>query len=290
LKSSKDTDIDSLELEFLARGAGGSERSDRLASSSLTPMLLDLDEETPTRDELASRFFAKPEPTTQAPLPVDDAAREIARFESPAFKERQRYLMRYVAGAVAFSGAICLAAFFRIAAAATDPSAQMPHASQAARAFEPFPTPPAELPAEPVVAAAVIAPPPPAPVPQEAPVAATPVAPAAPAAPAKPSLEPASTPAAASPAAVAPSEGPSARESKDAAMQALEHGKWNAAIASAERSVKLDPTDAEAWLILGGAYQERGSDRAAHRAYASCSQSAKPSHARSECASLARAQ
>jgi hypothetical protein len=49
-------------------------------------------------------------------------------------------------------------------------------------------------------------------------------------------------------------------------MHALEHGNWNAAITAAERSVRLDATDGEAWLILGGAYQERGSDRAARHA------------------------
>jgi hypothetical protein len=270
----KDSDIDSLELEFLARGHGDPDRSDRYGSSSLTPMLLDLDEDTPTRDELASRFFAKPEGAAPAPLPVEDAAREVARFQSPAFKARQRYLMRYVAGAVAFSGAICLAAFFRVAAASPDTSPHAAHASQAVAAHDSLA--PAELPAtpsQPAVAAAPLPPPPPAPIAQEAPPAAPVIA----------------APTAASPApqAVA-SDGPAARESKDVAMHALEHGNWNGAIAAAERSVRLDPTDGEAWLILGGAYQERGSDRAAHRAFVSCSQNAKPGHARSECASLAR--
>jgi hypothetical protein len=262
----KDSDIDSLELDFLERGRGDSDRSDRFGSSSLTPMLLDLDEDTPHRDEVASDFFSKPAPAPPAPLPVDDAAREQARFQSPAFKERQRYLMRYVAGAVAFSGAICLAAFFRVAAASPDVTPRAAHASQVVPVQAPAELP-VTPPAEPVVVAAALPPPP----------AAVPVAPEAPAV-AAPSPSPA--PPTASDLALA-------RQSKEAAMHALEGGSWAAAIAAAERSVRLDPTDGEAWLILGGAYQERGSDRAARRAFASCSQSAKPGRARSECASLA---
>jgi hypothetical protein len=280
LKAKHDDDLDSLELEFLTRG-NSDHAADRFASSSLTPMLLDLEEDAPTRDELANRFFDKAH-ETPAPLPVDDVAREVAReaarFESAAFKERQRYLARYVAGAVAASTVICLAAFFRVASAAPDTA---PHAARASLAStsltttaDPAPAPPVE----PSVASPAEAPPaPPAPV--VAAIAPTPTpAVDAPATNASPSA----------PAAAPASDGPTARQSKDAAMHALEHGNWNAAIAAGERSVRLDPTDGEAWLILGGAYQERGSDRAARHAYASCAQSAKPGHARSECASLAR--
>ena len=272
----KDDDIDSLELEFLARGGSSQDPGDRFGSSSLTPMLLDLDEETPTRDELANRFFAKPREAAHAALPLEDVVREKARFESASFKERQRYLARYVAGAVAVSSAICLAAFFRSASAAPDLAT---HAARAAEVVS-MPAPadvPVAAPVEPAVAP--VAKTFPAPVPLPEPVAAP-----APGAPAVVAV-------AASPAAVAApaaAEGPSARESKDAAMHALERGNWNAAIAAGERSVRLDPSDGEAWLILGGAYQERGSDRAAHRTYVSCAASAKPGHARSECASLAR--
>ena len=277
MKANHDDDLDSLELEFLTRGNGG-HAADRLASSSLTPMLLDLDEDTPTRDELAKRFFVRAS-ETPAPLPVDDAAREAARFESPAFKERQRYLARYVAGAVAASSVICLAAFFRVASAAPDTA---PHAARASMesaspttAELPLPAPVQPSPAPPAQASPL------APEPAVAAIAPTPAP--APSAPATPTTEAPSAPAAAS-----ASDGPSARQSKEAAMHALEHGNWNAAITAAERSVRLDATDGEAWLILGGAYQERGSDRAARHAYASCAQSAKPGHARSECASLAR--
>ena len=286
MKAKHDDDLDSLELEFLTRGNSG-HAADRFASSSLTPMLLDLEEGAPTRDELANRFFDKAH-ETPAPLPVDDVAREVAReaarFESAAFKERQRYLARYVAGAVAASTVICLAAFFRVASAAPDMS---PHAARASLASTSLTTAaePAQ-PVEPSIASPAEAPPaPPAPV-----VAAASPAPVVGAiAPTPAAAAPATNASTSAPIADAPaSDGPTARQSKDAAMHALEHGNWNAAIAAAERSVRLDPTDGEAWLILGGAYQERGSDRAARHAYASCAQSAKPGHARSECASLAR--
>jgi hypothetical protein len=273
----KDDDIDSLELEFLARGGGSQDPSDRFGSSSLTPMLLDLDEETPTRDELANRFFTKPRAAPQAAPPLEDVAREKARFESVAFKERQRYLARYVAGAVAVSSAICLAAFFRSAAPAPDLAT---HAARAADVVS-MPVPadlPVAAPVEPAVApvAKTFPPPMPLPEPVSAPAASALTAPAVVATTASPAV-----------AAPTASDGPSARESKDTAMHALEHGNWGAAISAGERSVRLDPSDGEAWLILGGAYQERGSDRAAHRVYVACAASAKPGHARSECASLA---
>ncbi len=250
---------------------------DRASGSSLTPMLLDLDEDTPTRDELASQFFAKPieqAKRAQLPLPVDDAVHEAARFDSPAFKERQRYLMRYVASAVAVSGAICIAAFFRIAAAA-GPQDPAPHAAHAevlsAPALSPEPAP--------------APPPPPALVPPPAAIAAPTEAPAT----------SSSSPAVAdvlgathtAPAVASVSPVASASEEKAAARRALERGNWNAAIAAAQRSVQLDATDAEAWLILGGAYQERGSEGRAKRAFASCAASAKAGRARAECASLA---
>lgn len=266
----KHDDVDSIELEFLTRGNSGRD-PDRFGSSSLTPMLLDLDEDTPTRDELANGFFDKAH-ETHGPLPVDEAAREAARFESAAFKERQRYLARYVAAAVAVSSVICLAAFFRVASGAPDTA---PHAARAS--LESTSQTTVDLP-------------PPAPVqPSAASPAEAPPLPAATASTlAPPAAPPATSAPPSAPAVASASDGPAARQAKEVAMHALEQGNWGTAIAAAERSVRLDPTDGEAWLILGGAYQERGSDRAARHAYASCAQSAKPGHARSECASLAR--
>jgi hypothetical protein len=70
------------------------------------------------------------------------------------------------------------------------------------------------------------------------------------------------------PAAPVPTE--TAAQEKRRARAALEAGALKKAIAGGERSVALDPTDAEAWLLLGAAYQMRGLASDAHRAFASC--------------------
>lgn len=64
--------------------------------------------------------------------------------------------------------------------------------------------------------------------------------------------------------------GASALEEKVAARKALERNKLADAIAAGERSVALDPTDGEAWLILGAAYQEKGNAAEARRCYSAC--------------------
>ncbi len=61
-----------------------------------------------------------------------------------------------------------------------------------------------------------------------------------------------------------------AKKQKTAAHNALESGKHAKAIEAGERSVALDPTDAEAWLILGVAYQEKGNKEEAKRCFKSC--------------------
>ena len=60
-----------------------------------------------------------------------------------------------------------------------------------------------------------------------------------------------------------------AEETKDA-RKALERGKPGDAIEAGERSVALDPTDGEAWLLLGAAYQEKGKIVDARRCYTAC--------------------
>lgn len=111
-------------------------------------------------------------------------------------------------------------------------------------------------------------------------------APPPPAAPAAPVAEPTPAPAAASAAATdttaaatadpaAPAE-PAEPDPKAAAKEkhdsqlALERGKVGDAIAAGERSVALDPGDAEAWLILGAAYQEKGDPTNARRSFKAC--------------------
>jgi Flp pilus assembly protein TadD len=59
---------------------------------------------------------------------------------------------------------------------------------------------------------------------------------------------------------------------KKASQAALERGKVAASIEAGERSVALDPTDGEAWLILGAAYQQQGNRKDARRCYRACLQ------------------
>jgi Flp pilus assembly protein TadD len=97
---------------------------------------------------------------------------------------------------------------------------------------------------------------------------------------------PASVPAAA-PAAAPEPDPIAARESKKVAQRALDRGKAAEAIEAGERSVALDPTDGDAWLILGAAYQQRGSAAEARRCFASCVRLGTRGP-RSECAALLR--
>ncbi|HSQ67098.1 MAG TPA: hypothetical protein VLM85_27965 [Polyangiaceae bacterium] len=59
-------------------------------------------------------------------------------------------------------------------------------------------------------------------------------------------------------------------QEKQAAKAALERGANGAAVAAGERSVALDPSDGEAWLVLGGAYQAMGNVGQAKRCYKAC--------------------
>jgi Flp pilus assembly protein TadD len=68
---------------------------------------------------------------------------------------------------------------------------------------------------------------------------------------------------------------------------ALERGNAKASIEAGEQSVTLDPTDAEAWLILGAAYQARGTYPEARRCFSSCVHIATRGP-RGECAALLR--
>jgi Flp pilus assembly protein TadD len=78
-----------------------------------------------------------------------------------------------------------------------------------------------------------------------------------------------------------------ARSAKRKSQLALDRGDPKRAVEAGEESVRLDPTDAEAWLILGAAYQERGMLAEARRSFSSCSQVAKRGP-RGECTALLR--
>jgi hypothetical protein len=61
-----------------------------------------------------------------------------------------------------------------------------------------------------------------------------------------------------------------ADQAKEAARAALEHGANRAAISAGERAVVMDRSDAEAWLVLGAAYQANGNVGHAKSCYDAC--------------------
>jgi hypothetical protein len=85
----------------------------------------------------------------------------------------------------------------------------------------------------------------------------------------------------------AASGGTEASVAKRAAHGALENGRSSEAIAAGERSVALDPTDAESWLVLAAGYDQGGRHPDALRCFASCVQLADHGP-RGDCAALLR--
>lgn len=132
-----------------------------------------------------------------------------------------------------------------------------------------------------------------------APVQPTPAAPPAPS-PAPPQMQAAAAittsppaTAAATPAAIGATAaiaataigGASASKEKEHARSALERSSLVESIGAGERSVGLDPSDAEAWLILGAAYQARGDTRNASRCFKACTE--RSTHGpKGECAAM----
>jgi hypothetical protein len=78
-----------------------------------------------------------------------------------------------------------------------------------------------------------------------------------------------------------------AASAKVKARTSLEWGKAGDAIVAGEKSVALDPTDAESWLILGAAYQEKGDSKNAVRSFQACLEQGKRGP-RNECAAMLR--
>lgn len=189
---------------------------------------------------------------------------------SPEAIARRAKFSRYVSFAVAGAAIVCVAAFVRsIAMPGAAVSAKAGHAVSAVarpaeKAAQPVAVAPAQAPAAPVVA-------------REEPKSADPAPAAEPKAP-EPKVadtkveEPkAATPAPseeAKPAAAVSDK--TALEEKKICLRALERGKLAESIEAGERSVALDPTDGEAWLLLGAAYQQKGNGKDARRCYAAC--------------------
>jgi TPR repeat len=289
--------------------------------ASLVPVVRDAG----TTDDLADRFFDSapalfvPEPPAIETTPKRTAL-ELAKVQA-----RRRYLMRYVAGAVGVAALIGLAAVVRVTttrdASAADRFVQTQPMS-AAIAAPALPAEPA-IAAEPVVASAAPSDPTIAAVPATgSTIAAAPAigsiaesdttAPAPETSATAPSaIEPAHAEATAAeamedradtadaveapPAETAPAKAAqiskddvrAAGEAKRRSQRALERGHLSAAVEAGRQSIALDPTDADAWLILGAAYQEQGHYAQARRCFSRCSKRAKRG-ARGECRALLR--
>jgi tetratricopeptide repeat protein len=249
--------------------------------SSLAPMC-----------DLDSRFF---EPSWD-PFDAEASQSGAARTFSVQAASRRARLTKWVQGAIAFSAALCVVALAKgliahtvsrggpsrhdAPAAVAFASAQAPVVVQAvgpASSVAPLVAISAEAPALPRVEA-------PASPPVDAPATISAEAPALPPveAPAAVPVEarPALPVAAARPLAVATRPAPGGKDKQSAgsesvrqrerARQALERGRIATAIAAGQTATAMDPGDAEAWLILGAAYQQKGDLRQARRCYQDC--------------------
>jgi tetratricopeptide repeat protein len=175
---------------------------------------------------------------------------------SPGAKKRRARFAKYVGGAMAASLVLCAAAVVKISApSVSDPPPKMAFAAPTRLSPPPVsassaPRVPAPVEASSAVAAVASEPPPtPVPAPKTVPSAAVQDAP---------------------PLSVAPSPPVGAIKERESSRFALERGDLGTAISAGEKSVALDPTDGEAWLVLGAAYQARGNLAQAKRCYRAC--------------------
>jgi outer membrane biosynthesis protein TonB len=79
-----------------------------------------------------------------------------------------------------------------------------------------------------------------------------------------------------------------ARTAKKEALRAFERGDLGKALIAGQDAIALDPTDAEAWLVVGAVHQQRGNDAAARKIYRSCASQARRGP-RDECVALSGA-
>jgi tetratricopeptide (TPR) repeat protein len=282
------------------------------APPSLAPLVRDAS----PADDLADRFFdSAPALYVPEPSVALDVAPKRTALDAAKVQARRRYLMRYVAGAVGLASLIGLAAVVR-ATTSREASASEgfieTHAATLAFAdplgtsatTDPAPSPqapadlapPAQAPTDRAQPAST-----PAPAPADeahAVVAVDPVAASEPARATDPAVEREhaaepndetveEAPAAHAAVPAARTDARSAGEAKRMSLRALDHGRLTAAIEAGLQSVALDPTDADAWLILGAAYQKEGRDSQARKCFTRCSKRAKRG-ARGECRALLR--
>ncbi|MDB5213451.1 MAG: hypothetical protein JWO86_1378 [Myxococcaceae bacterium] len=230
-------------------------------------------------EPIADRFFSEGElvaARADEQEEWDERANKAVRKSLPEVVQRRARFAKYVRWAVGGAAVVCLAALARTAlppsassASASLATIEAPAAKAASVAIaapEPVKT------AEPVSAPVVAVPAQAAPAAEPAPAAAAPAAELTPTTPTTPTkgAEPAAVPADAPAAPAVAVSDKTALQEKNDSRRALERGKLADAIAAGERSVALDPTDGEAWLLLGAAYQEKGKNADARRCYSSC--------------------
>ncbi len=282
------------------------------------------DASVPPMGDLDAHFFESASPFAAEPEVRNP---RLMAVRSAAAQRRRAHFARYVIGAVGVSLALCVAALVKASvsrayeeggghtsapavqtmttvtfmpAVQTMASATPPPAVQQVASADPTPpatmaAPPSEAPSpvasQPVGPVALPETPPVAPSDRVAPpaasgpevsAAATAVAPPTAAAEGAHARDPAAAPAL-DPAATA-KEALGARES---ARTELGRGRARDAIVAGERSVSLDPTDGEAWLILGAAYQQKGDMAEARRCYKACLAQGKRGP-KSECGAMLR--
>jgi hypothetical protein len=202
-------------------------------------------------DSSAQRFFAEGE--ARPPL---DSQRPGAEVDPSAFglpSERQAAFKRYVYIFVGVCGVVLVLGLIR--SALTPPPPPQTHSEPAPSVAAPSIPPP---PPEPVVAA-----PQPAATQAAAPIASG----------AAPAASGVAAPADSSAAAVAPAAPASTKtetQERDDARRLLERGKAKDAAEAAARAAALDPTDGDAWLLLGAADMEIGKSAEARDAFTQC--------------------
>jgi hypothetical protein len=227
--------------------------------------------ERPSREDLASLAHGDDD-AHEPPLPPKMAPHAIAR--------RAQY-RKYVNAVMAICGGVLALGVVSTAVrrAGGDESTASAGVPQSAP-VKPTPVEP------PATAAAVLPSPPPPPENKEKMLEAVPPPP--PEKPAEPEPAPAAEKAPEKAAEVVPEKsGKTALEEKRDAQRLLERAKWQDSIAAAERSVALDPSDGEAWLLLGAAYQSAGKPMDARRAFTSCLKEGKKGPI-SECRAMLR--
>jgi hypothetical protein len=245
-----------------------------LAALEVAPRALEPDEiSIPPAVDLDDSFFHAARTSTSGAsagepqhVHADEDDREpVSQKMTARVRARRKHLSKYVKGTVAVAAAVCAMAMIRASIGGAHKDADpTPVANAEQRAVV---VPAVEAPAPPVAAAAPVpvdVPPPPAEAQPQPP-------------PAEPVVEAKAADVKAAdvkPADVKPAAGTgstkSALEEKRTSRAMLERGKIGAAIESGERAIALDPTDGEAWLILGAAYQEKGRPADARRAFTSC--------------------